>query len=76
MIIVLTCRPRIRMRGAQPPLPFCVCGMEFKVQDIFAFRVPNTSEYNATFQEPETNFISKKRWVLFRKIENGKSAKA
>ena len=47
------------MCGAQPPLPVCVYGIEFKVQGIFAFSVPVTSEYNATFQELEVNFISK-----------------
>ena len=47
------------MRGAQLPLPVCVYGVEFKVQGIFAFSVPITSEYNATFQKLEINFISK-----------------
>jgi len=47
------------MRGTQPPLLVCIYGVDFKVQDIFAFSVPNTSEWNATFQERETNFISK-----------------
>jgi hypothetical protein len=47
------------MRGAQPPLPVCVYGVEFKVQGIFAFGVLITSGYNAIFQELEVNFISK-----------------
>jgi len=47
------------MRGAQPPLPVRVYGVEFKVQGIFAFSVPVSSEYNVTFQELEMNFTSK-----------------
>jgi hypothetical protein len=47
------------MRGAQPPLPVRVYDVEFKVQGIFAFSVPVSSEYNAIFQELEINFTSK-----------------
>jgi hypothetical protein len=47
------------MRGAHPPLPVRVYGVEFKVQGIFAFGVPVSSKFNATFQELEINPTSK-----------------
>ena len=49
---------KIKSAWSSNSTPRMCYGVEFKVQGIFACSVPITSEYNATFQELEINFIS------------------
>ena len=75
MIIVLTCRPRIRMRGAQPPLPFAFVAWSLRYRASLRLGYLILRNRMQTFRNRK-QILFLKRWVLFRKIENGKSAKA